>query len=170
MSRTFEELAGPELNNLYRGALFLTAGDEIAAEELLVDTLTGAFVRGTPSSDASSPAWLEGELASTFVAANGAQEVHPPRPIQRRPQSVLAAFDDVGASALLAAAGAVPPRPRAALWLVMLQRWEYADAADALGVDRGELVMLLRHRDTLVAGVLRQRPHDGSGSRVEHWA
>ena len=49
---------------------------------------------------------------------------------------------------------------RAALWLVMLQRWEYAEAAMVLGVQRDDLLELLRHRDTLVSGVMR-----GPGAR-----
>ena len=168
MARTFEEMAGPELNHLYTGALFLAAGDVDVAEDLLVDTLTGAYVRATGVPADQPRRWLEGELVSTFCGGIDGSAVHAPRPIAR--PMVAEFLDDVGADALFAAAGGVPPRARAALWLVMLQRWEYAEAAKALDVDRSRLLELLRHRDTLVAAVMRGGANRPSSARRIHRA
>lgn len=67
MHRTFEELAGQEIDGLYHGALFLKAGEEAAAEDLVLWTLTGAFQsfrRGLGHSDASR--WLETNSSERF--------------------------------------------------------------------------------------------------------
>ena len=52
------------------------------------------------------------------------------------------------------AAAAVPWPARAALWLVLLRRWSYADAAGLMEVDREMLKTLLRYRDTLMGAIL----------------
>ena len=69
MHRTFEELAGQEIDGLYHGALFLKAGEEAAAEDLVLWTLTGAFQsfrQDLSQSDASR--WLEDKLVRAFLA------------------------------------------------------------------------------------------------------
>ena len=43
MHRTFEEFAGQHIDSLFQAALFLNAGKEPPAEDLLLWTLIGAF-------------------------------------------------------------------------------------------------------------------------------
>ena len=43
MARTFEELATPELDALYQGALFLSGGEPSGAEYLVVEAVTLSF-------------------------------------------------------------------------------------------------------------------------------
>lgn len=50
-------------------------------------------------------------------------------------------------------AAEVPIEARVALWLVVMRRWDYAAAAERLGVDRDDLKELLKHREKLVAAV-----------------
>ena len=69
MPQTFEEIVGKELDSLYCGALFLTGGHEASAQDLLVDTLRGAFhvYRSAPVSEGESGTWLEGALVPVRV-------------------------------------------------------------------------------------------------------
>ncbi len=138
MPQTFEELVGRELDLLYRGALFLTGGGEAAAEDLLVDTLRGAFhtYRSAHVAEGDSQRWLEGCLAQkALILLKGAG---PP---------------GTTVSKLYDAAADMPIGPRVAIWLVLMRRWSYAAAADRLQVDREGLRELLKHRQRLVAAI-----------------
>jgi DNA-directed RNA polymerase specialized sigma24 family protein len=153
MARTFEELTGEGLDTLYQGALFLTGGHRDDAEHLLVDALTLAYRLSRGAEDPVAVRWLEARLARAFFA--GASGPHP-----RMPAAIGAAAPDpsvlegIGPEAMFLAAGTLPPRPRAALWLVLVQRWPYADAAEALGVTTERLRELLQYRDALLAALL----------------
>ena len=124
MHRTFEELAGQEIDGLYHGALFLKAGEEAAAEDLVLWTLTGAFQslrRGLSHSDASR--WLEDKRVRAFLAGETPLDsedgpIDGAEPV-RFPSAVRAEIDP---QALFMAAERVPPRAHAALWLVIFRR------------------------------------------------
>lgn len=172
MHRTFEELAGREIDGLYHGALFLKAGEEAAAEDLVLWTLTGAsqsFRRGLSPSDASR--WLEDRLVRAFLAGEAPAGEAPAGeapageapldsedgPIDaaepvRTPSAVQAEIDP---QALFMAAERVPPRARAALWLVIFRRWTYDDASRALDTDPGSLKDLLSYRHVLLTALMR---------------
>ncbi len=157
MSQTFEELAGKEVDGLFQGALFLQAGDAAAAEDLLLWTLTKAFHVFRETGGGESPdQWLEGRLIREFLAllpkSDGAA--------QTRAVEVTSLSQHVGSvdpGALHYAAGQVPARARAALWLVVLRRWTYEEASVVLQTDTDELKDLLRFRHTLMSAVLKPR-------------
>lgn len=169
MSRTFEELATREIDGLYQGALFLTAGDEEHAEDLLLDTVRGSFSRfRTTQSVEDIGRLLEGQLVSTFM------ETHP-RDVRAAglegPPARLAAgshdaFAGLDASRLYVAAASVPWAARAALWLVLLRRWAYADASHVMGVDERVLKDLLRYRHTLMGVILGRASHEVGARRA----
>jgi len=163
MHRTFEELAGQEIDGLYHGALFLKAGEEAAAEDLVLWTLTCAsqsFRRGLSHSDASR--WLEDRLVRAFLAGEAPlHSVDGPidgaEPV-RVPSAVPAEIDP---QALFMAAERVPARARAALWLVIFRRWTYDDASLALDTDPGNLKDLLSYRHVLLTALMRGSSEQG---------
>lgn len=156
VGRTLEERTIDELDDLYRGALFLCAGNASAAEALLVETVTtavpGAAAPSTaaPSTDGAAPGGssapepsLEGRLVRTFLA--GSKAGRWGSGLGKRSRSAPAP------AALLAAAGEVPPAARAALWLVTVQRRSYSVAAERIGVDAQAFRLLLQHRGGFMA-------------------
>jgi DNA-directed RNA polymerase specialized sigma24 family protein len=163
VSWTFEELASRELDRLWQGALFLSAGDEAAAELLLEAALSqviasGSFRSRQPPVEAGH--WLEGELARAFldttVAPQDGEGGSAPR--RKRATSPTPRTPGMPAgpeAALVAAAGRLPARARAALWLVALRRWTYQEAARVLGLDGATLRACLDYRSVLVAAVLQ---------------
>jgi hypothetical protein len=158
MARTFEELAVESLDALYRGALFLAAGDHPEAERLLIDSITLAHGEQEGSRHPDAERWLEGRMVRCFLSgASGGQPTSDRRP-PKRPRPRSADPWNVGPETLFAAAGALPHRPRAALWLVLIRRWSYADAERVMGVDDEGLRDLLRYRDLLLREVLRSTP------------
>ena len=74
-------------------------------------------------------------------------------------------FDAIGSQQLFEAAAKLPAWPRAAVWLVLLRRWSYRDAASAMGVDRDAIPGLLRYRDVLVEELIASK--DSRPSRRE---
>ena len=166
MSKTFEEMASRELDSLYQGALFLSGGDVRFAERLLVDTMTNSFrERGMDLVEDSIARWMEVQLVRQFLNGSDAG----PRPLRGESEPSLgAAFEGLEADTLFAAAAILPFWPRAAVWLVLLRRWSYTDACDALDVDRDVLDDLLRYRDTLMTEVLRgsRRRNGTDGARM----
>ena len=165
VSQTFEELVGRELDGLYQGALFLCAGDRRGAEELLVDTLTAAFAEHAAAGElGDAEGWLDARLTRSYLSRAGQGVPSRRRRAAARPAPVPSAFDDMGAAELFTAAGALPPEPRAALWLVLFKRWSYDAAAQALTVDRDSLVELLRYRDALAGELVH-----ASRSKIRGW-
>ena len=145
MSRTFEEMASRELDSLYQGALFLSGGKPWMAEKLLVETMTSSFrEHGKAMPEGAVDHWLEGQLVQQFLLG-----------VELGPSEE--------ADTLYAAAAALPPWPRAAVWLVLLRRWSYAEARVALAVDLDVLEDLLRYRDQLMTEILRASPR-GNGT------
>ncbi len=167
MSKTFEEMASRELDSLYQGALFLSGGDVRFAERLLVDTMTNSFrEHGRGAVEESIAIWMEAQLVRQFLNAADAG----PRPLRRGVETALSdAFEGLEADTLFTAAASLPFWPRAAVWLVLLRRWSYADAGDALDVDRDVLDDLLRYRDVLMTEVLRgsRRRNGSDGARMQ---
>ena len=69
MHQTFEEFAGRYIDGLYQGALFLNAGEELPAEDLVLWTLTGAVQAFRRIEEGTASAqWLEGKLVEVFLA------------------------------------------------------------------------------------------------------
>jgi DNA-directed RNA polymerase specialized sigma24 family protein len=160
---TFEQLVSSRLSALYAGARFLAAGSEGAAEELLADGLVKASSRfGTWAWD---PAGLERALVEEAVAGwrgalPGWKDTQPaPLPDALANQlppavDVAAMLESAPIDSFYRAAVALPPRARAAIWLVVLERWTYDDVAKLLKVDREELLHLLSWRQVLLDSVL----------------
>jgi DNA-directed RNA polymerase specialized sigma24 family protein len=161
MARTFEELTGEGLDTLYQGALFLTGGHPEGAEHLLVEALTLAYRQSRGAEDPVAVRWLEAKLVRAFLAgASGSDTVAPQTSgAVGLDSSVL---EEIGPEVMFLAAGTLPPMPRAALWLVLVQRWSYTDAADALDITTERLRDLLRYRDALLEALLRA-PRRGDG-------
>jgi DNA-directed RNA polymerase specialized sigma24 family protein len=153
MSRSFEELAGGELDSLYQGALFLTGGDSHGTERLLVETLTqafGAFSSPEWTDDETDTEWLEARLVQTFMGPDREQPLpHLPEG-RKRVELGEMIFPSLGTDVLFAAAASVPPLARAALWLVLLRRRSYADAMEVMTIDSQTLASLLSYRDLLL--------------------
>lgn len=157
MHRTFEELASQEIDSLYHGALFLKAGEGEAAEDLLLSTLTSAFhAFRTVEKGTDVARWLEGRMVRAYLStvtegdSDGAsiEEVELPSPQLMRTV-------EVDPFALHKAARRIPPRARAALWLVLLRRWRYSEASRVLETDPDDLKDLLGYRHLLLTAVLR---------------
>jgi DNA-directed RNA polymerase specialized sigma24 family protein len=169
MSQTFEELATNEIDGLYQGALFLAAGDEVEAEQLLIETLGRSFSRfhaGDATDDIRR--WLEGKMVSTFMESHSRDVTpthHGPGAV-RLQASHESAFASLDAQGLHSAAAEVPWAARAALWLVLLRRWKYDDASDAMGIGRPILKNLLEYRHTLVGAILGGRRRRDRGQHA----
>lgn len=163
MARTFEEIATPELDALYQGAMFLSGGEAAGAEYLVVEAVTLAFKEhATDDRVEDVQRWFEARLARSFLRAvhEGATEAPPPAVVI---QGVApTAFMDLGSQDLFLAAATIPAHPRAALWLVLLRRWSYADAARVIGVDESDMPDLLAWRDAL----MRELVSPGAGDRT----
>ena len=168
MGRAFEELAAQELDGLYQGALFLSGGNARGAETLLIEAVTLAYEEHPYESEiASVERWLEARLVRAFLKRVSGGPAPLPIDLERRVDLAEGTFESLGATELFAAARAVPPWPRAALWLVMLRRGSYADVASAMGLQLGAVPELLRYRDVLMKEIIgRERSRNGSTGRV----
>lgn len=172
MSHDFEKVAVQEIDDLYRQALFLRAGDEAEAERLLLDALSRAFrILRQERPDGDPRRWFQRRMIRDFLSrANQTEAVRPAlRWPWRGPFSALE-FDakpgpeGVDADALFRAAGRLPSPARAAIWLVVFARWSYAEAAEALGTSLDEFRELLAYRHGFMADVMRRAgagPIDG---------
>lgn len=155
MSRTFEELAGNELDALYQGALFLSGGNTEGAEYLLVEAVTLAFNERAADMDLDAvQRWLEARLVRAFLRHLRKEPTRLDESTARRVALDPATFESLGSKELFAAAALVPAWPRAALWLVMLRRWGYSDAAAAMDTDVEALEGMLGYRDVLLQNMM----------------
>ncbi len=153
MTKALEELVIEELDTLYRGALFLSAGDRGNADELLHDTAIAAYRSGARDGKLVGSQPLERMMIRCFREQN-APGVVPLKQAKRG--SPPSGWDgNLTPSALFRAAGAVPPAARAALWLVVIRRWSYEDAATLLGIDQEGLKALLAYRDAFMSAAMR---------------
>ena len=168
MHRTFEELASQEIDSLYHGALFLKAGEGQAAEDLLLSTLTGAFHAFRKVEQGTDVArWLEGRMVQAYLSAvtEGDSDGASVEELEV-PYTPLMRTVDVDPFALHKAARRIPPRARAALWLVLLRRWKYSEASRVLETDLNDLKDLLGYRHLLLTAVLRG-PDQRNGTNAD---
>lgn len=152
MARVLEELIAAELDTLYRGALFLCAGGREAAETLLERTAASASRRRLDRHHADIAFPVERLMIREFLGNPPAADV-PPLPLGD--PVGLAGFGKLTSNSLYRGAASVPAAPRAAIWLVVIRRWTYDDAADAMDVGGDALREALAYRDTFMAGTLR---------------
>ena len=157
MPETFEEFAGRHIDGLYHGALFLHAGEEPPAEDLVLWTLSGAFQGFRQMEEGTASAhWLEGKLVEVFLARTAlgstddfstedASLSHEPSP----------GAVEIDPDALFRAATNMPPMARAAIWLVVFRRWPYGETSSVLETDVDGLKDLLRYRQVLLTSVVR---------------
>jgi DNA-directed RNA polymerase specialized sigma24 family protein len=165
MSQTFEEMAGPELDALYQGALFLSGGDPSGAERLLIEAVTLAFrEHAADTAPDEIERWLEVRLVRSFLRHMREEPTVLPAATLERVALGPGTFDSMTPDKLFSAAGDLPGWPRAALWLVLLRRWSYEDAAAAMDVEVAVLSVLLGYRDVLMRNMLGSslRIHTGS--------
>jgi DNA-directed RNA polymerase specialized sigma24 family protein len=164
MHQTFEELAGRHIDGLYHGALFLHAGDEPPADDLVLWTLTSAFQEFRQiGARVALEHWLEGRLVEVFLArrASGSADA-PERGNFSGGDGSATDFSENSAGsveidheALFRAAAAMPPLARAAIWLVLFRRWSYGEASTVLETGVEGLKDLLRYREVLLTAVVR---------------
>lgn len=174
MSRTFEEIAAREIDDLYREALFLSGGSEEEAEELLLRTFARSYRAFEQSgSDPGPSRWLQGRLVTEFLERS--EEERPLRAGWEGPYGDLelsAGPPDpraLEAEALYEAAGEIPVGARAVLWLVLFGRWSYEEVEELLEIERSALRDLMRYRHVLLVEVLgagwsRSPPGDAEAS------
>ncbi|GEM_PF-2118027 len=170
MQRPFEELVATSLDDLYAGALYLEAGDRDAAADLLVRTLLlarGPFAETNPGSPRD---WLDERLVRTFLSRTSwrpsSSDAHRPTHLHALAEAAAAATH-VEADQILDGFGALPPRVRSTMWLVVVRRWAYGDVARALEVDRSRIGEWVRqgHRrmhQTISGHQVRQRKRGAS--------
>ncbi len=144
----FEEVLSRRLSSLFAFALFLAGDREDVAGELLTRAVGRAFeacLRGVEPVAALQVA-LVAEAVTTRGPSSSADRARPVR---------VTALDrvrlgSVSPSRLRQAAARIPPEARAAIWLVVVERRTYADAARLLGTDESTLSSLLAWRDPLI--------------------
>jgi len=165
MSPTFEEWAGPEFDALYRGALFLSGGHLAGAERLLIEAVTLAFKEHPAEMQpAEVERWLEVRLVRSFLRHMLEGPTSLPAETLKRISLAPGTFDSLESGELFSAASTVPAWPRAALWLVLLRRWSYEDAAAVMDVELEAMDVLLGYRDVLMREMLgsSRRPRTGT--------
>lgn len=181
MLETVEEFAGRHIDGLYHDALFLHAGDEPLAEDLVLWTLTGAFQAFRHFEEESPPEhWLEEKLIEVFLARtasgstdSGSTDAFSGDDLATDPmlagdvsvddirRDVLSRHEhspgavEIDPEALLQAAANIPPLARAAIWLVVFRRWSYRDASSLLKTDSHGLKDLLQYRQMLLTAVVQ---------------
>jgi hypothetical protein len=158
MPLTFEERISEDLDALYAGAAFLSGNQGGTARRLLVDAVSLASSEYRGDGDAGAfTRWMEGVLVRTLLASHvpkgesvvrGSRQPTVPRPVRSYE------LDAIGWEDMVRGAASVPTQPRAALWLVLLRRWRYSDAAATIGVDLSSLRDLLEHRDAFFREVV----------------
>lgn len=156
VAKALEELVIEELDVLYQGALFLSAGDPHRADALLRDTAVAAYRAGARQGRLVGPRPLESLMVRRFREMHGPSERESAA--ARRDRPPLAWRGSLEPDALFRAAGAVPPEPRTALWLVLIRRWSYDDAARLLQVDSHGLKGLLAYRDAFMSAAVGASP------------
>jgi len=149
MEMTFEEIVSANLDEIYQGALVLSAGSAEDAEELVVDAVAraaSAFRRTRPGNPES---FLEDQLVMAVV---GRAEADGGVKGKRGKSRAGHDLDRLTALSIL------PPTVRSALWLVVIRRRPYSKVASLLGVDREQVSrwVIEGHRGLYGAGVWRQ--------------
>lgn len=167
MHQTLEELAAQHIDGLYRGALFLNAGEKPPAEDLVLWTLTGAFEEFRQIEEGGGVEhWLDGRLVAVFLArgvsdstddgstdafSGGDFSTDDVSENSEPPTGSL----EIDREALFRAAARMPPLARAAIWLVLFRRWSYDEASNVLDTGLDGLKDLLLYRHVLLAALVR---------------
>ncbi len=133
MADTLEEHVLSSIDVLFQGARFLAGGTRRDAEQLLEDTVLTAYHGTVRSGTPLDERGLSVLMARTFLAQMSAPSASPPN--AALPSSSL----DLTADGIFEASARVSPRARAALWLVLVRRWRYADTCEALRMSEAEL-------------------------------
>lgn len=157
MPLTFEERISEDLDALFAGAAFLSGGQEAGTKRLLVEAVSMASSEYHEQVDAGAfTRWMEQMLVRAFVspASTGVaptkQATASSGPSHVRPED----FHNTGWTNIVRSAAALPAQSRVALWLVLLRRWSYRDAATAMGIDLESLRGLLTYRAAFFEGVV----------------
>jgi len=160
MRETFEDNIGPELNSLYRAALFFCGGQAEKAERVLTSSILSAFLSWR-SGGGATPALdlVERKLARVIVEhEDDPEERRPSRGqglrlvrllVRRRTSGPLhdpAAPDPTppGVQELMQAALGLSARSRMAFWYAVLERRSYAEIGVILGCSPREVAGLVR--------------------------
>ncbi len=181
MHQTFEEFAGRHIDGLYHGALFLNAGEELPAEDLVLWTLTGAVQAFRRIEEGTASAqWLEGKLVEVFLARTVSSStddgltddgltdddstdddstddvsVDDPSGHMMSSHEPSTGAVEIDHEVLFRSGANMPPLARAAIWLVLFRRWPYREASEVLKTDVDGLKDLLRYRQILLTAVVR---------------
>ena len=162
-SKTFEERVGEELDALYSGALFLCGGGQECAGRIVVDAVTEAAASPAEHSDSAAfRRWLEGLLVKAVVSDANSTDGGPPTEGTDLAGVGADLLGTIESRHLLHAARSIPPLPRSALWLVLLQRWSYDEAEAVLGVDRDGLRTLLSYRSVFLREAISRAAAGGA--------
>ncbi len=140
MSRPFEEVLSEHLDTLYSGALHLCAGDRDTAEDLVVETATGAASAFQDGHHEDPGAFMEETLIRTFLRRTEGQ-------VFRSPENSLAPMNWPWAgdpAEVLGPLELLKPRVRCTLWLVVIQRRSYKKVGELLGVGREQIAEWVR--------------------------
>ena len=177
MHQTFEEFVGRHMDALYHGALFLHAGEEAPAEDLVLWTVTGAIqaFRRVEGGEAKER-WLERKLVEAYLARAGWNSTDRGSPevfsddnpstadaSTADPTHVGSEVVEIDSEALFRSVATLPHVARAAIWLVLFRRWRYEEACDVLGTDLAGLKNMLQGRYVLLTAVV-QKPGDRNGT------
>ncbi|MGH7502446.1 MAG: RNA polymerase sigma factor [Longimicrobiales bacterium] len=163
----FEEVLSRQLASLHAFALFLACDREDLAEDLLARAVSHAFeacLRGAEPAIA-----LERGLVEEALTGRG-KSTPPGQALPLRVTTLdRVRLRSVSPSCLRRAATRIPPDARAAIWLVVVDRRTYADAARLLGVDASTVESLLAWRDPLIRFALDDPASSGlRASGVKH--
>ncbi|MDH3207080.1 MAG: hypothetical protein OEO79_10730 [Gemmatimonadota bacterium] len=157
MPLTFEERISEDLDALFAGAAFLSGGQEAGTKSLLVEAVSCASSEYHEDVDAGAfTQWMEGILVRAFLAPSSAGAVPAKRAADSSKQSRVRPedFRSIAWANIVRAAAGLPAQSRAALWLVLLRRWSYQDAASAMDIDLDSLRGLLTYRAAFFEGVV----------------
>ena len=157
MPLTFEERISEDLDALFAGAAFLSGGQEVGTRRLLVEAVSVASSEYHEHVDAGAfTRWMEEMLVRAFLSPASAGVAPTKKAASSsgvshvRPED----FANTGWAHIVRAAADLPAQSRVALWLVLLRRWSYRDAATAMGIDLDSLRRLLTYRAAFFEGVV----------------
>ena len=147
MPLTFEERLSEDLDALFSGATFLSGTRGGDAQRLLVEAVSMASSEYRDDLDRGAfSRWMEGILVRAFLAPGSSGRANVERAQRRssghrpvRPEEL----DQIEWADMVRGAASIPSRARAALWLVLLRRWRYSEAAATIGIGLDSLRELL---------------------------
>ncbi len=170
MRRSFEELIGSELDQLYRAALFLVGGRTEQAERLLTAVALSAHREYASLEDEPERPgrWLLERLASTALhAETQSNSMSSATGVAPSPTGDVAVDSSPETSSLprqlhldhvAAEASGLPLRTRIAFWFAVIERRRYSDIGEILDEPPSSVAHRIRvgHR-VIVHGISRSR-------------